>query len=146
MASFGKKLFKTFKDLTFEITVGVNKNNPIFGCRIQSLYWYCFTIFVAKYLKYVNTKSNLRISVIKHISRRVECRISRNSSTKEIIQCKKIDSGMALRKGGGHNIVLAFSPYARPKYSAKTIDVICFNPRFNLQLNTKIGRLFLGFG
>lgn len=86
-----KKLFKTFKNLCFRIHFEANMKIDQFldvGFHLSagsvSPYVKPNTTF-----KYVNTRSNQQAIVIKHILKGVECRNSRNFSTKEIFQCNK---------------------------------------------------------
>lgn len=60
-------------------------------------------------LKYVKPKSSHPENVIKHILMGAECRLSRNSSTKEISEEQKKEYIAAL-KGEDHNIDLKFKP------------------------------------
>lgn len=92
-------------------------------------------------LKYVNTKSNHTENVIKHITKGVDCRIPRNSSTEKIFEQKKMVYVKALRREG-HKTGLILLPPARPKRKTRRRDMILFNLSFNLQLKTKISKPF----
>lgn len=86
-----KKLFKIFKELGFKIMVEMDKKIFQYLNAESDLIAGTVSPYTKPnaVIKYMNTKSNHPVSVIRHIPRGVECKISRNSSTNEMLNYKK---------------------------------------------------------
>lgn len=133
-----KKLFEVLKNLGFKINVKIVKFLDVeldFDAGTISPY-----VKLNINIIYVNTKSNHPANVIMQIPKGVE-RISHNSSAEEIFNLQKKVYEKALKREG-HNTVLSFSPPVRPKCTTRRRDVIWFNLPINMQLKTKIGKVF----
>lgn len=82
-----KMLFKVFHDLKFSITVEMKKKyvqhlEVEFNLTAGSVSPHLKPNTI---VKYINVKFNNPPSIIKHISKGTECRLSRNSLTKDIL-------------------------------------------------------------
>lgn len=132
-----KNLFKIFKDLCLIISAEVNMKIVQFLDVELSLTTGTYCSPYLKHitaLKYVNTKSSHPVSFIKHIPKEFECRITGNSSSKEIFHCK-----LSYIKGRWERKDIIPTRF---KHITRNSDVIWFNPTFNLHLKIKIGRVF----
>ena len=92
-------------------------------------------------LFYINTSSNHPRSIIKQIPTSVSHRLSDNSTNEEIFNNAKTEYDNAL-KTSGHTADLEFNPN-RPKNRNKKRNIIWFNPPFNKNIKTNIGKTFL---
>ena len=94
---------------------------------------------------YINTKSNHPPSIIKQIPKSIASRLSRNSSNIELFNNHSEIYDSALRKSGFKRIKMEFNPQTRePRRNKKTRkrNITWFNPPFNLQVSTNIGKIF----
>ena len=92
-------------------------------------------------LFYINTSSNHPRTIIKQIPASVSCRKSDNSANEEIFNNAKTEYEDALRTSG-HTANLEFNPN-RPKKRNGKRNIIWFNPPFNKNVKTNIGKTFL---
>ena len=90
---------------------------------------------------YINTSSNHPRSIIKQIPTSVSHRLSDNSANEEIFNKAKTEYENAL-KTSGHTADLEFNPN-RPKKRNRKRNIIWFNPPFNKNIKTNIGKTFL---
>lgn len=85
----------------------------------------------AKHRIEILTLSNHQANLIKHIPGVAECRLSRNSSTREIFK-EKIKVYHIALKEEGYNAKLSFKPQVKTrdtKNCRRTRKAICFNPQ-----------------
>ena len=93
--------------------------------------------------QYVNVQSNHPKGVLNQVPMSVQCRLNTISSSKEIFDKAKPEYEKALRDSG-HNVKLEYSETQKSsKRKRKRRDVIFFNPPFNKEVKTDIGRQFL---
>ena len=88
-----------------------------------------------------STSSNHPRSIIKQIPTSVSHRLSDNSANEEIFNNAKTEYENAL-KTSGHTADLEFNPN-RPKKRNRKRNIIWFNPPFNKNIKTNIGKTFL---
>ena len=96
-------------------------------------------------IKYVNTKSNHPPAVIKQIPNSIQKRLSNNSSNEEIFHESIDDYNDALKKSGFKGFELKYEPNGNPnrrKKASRSRRIIWFNPPFNKQVRTNIGKMF----
>ena len=93
--------------------------------------------------QYVNVQSNHPKGVLNQVPMSVQCRLNTISSSKEIFEKAKPEYEKALRDSG-HNAKLEYRETQKSnKRKRKRRDVIFFNPPFNKEVKTDIGRQFL---
>ena len=140
-----KKLIKFFKGFGFNITIESNLR----VVQFLDIYLDLNQGVVKPYKKensnplYINTNSNHPKNVFKHIPKGIAIRISNNSSNKEIFENNKGIYQQAL-KNSGYQEDLTYcksSPNTRQSRSRK---IVWFNPPFNMEVSTNIGRIFFG--
>lgn len=87
-----KMLFKLFHDLEFKITVEMKKRRSYIIYLDVEFNLNASTVSPCMKLntigKYINYKSNHPSSIIKHILKGIECRLSRNILSKDIFESK----------------------------------------------------------
>ena len=91
-------------------------------------------------LFYINTSSNHPRSIIKQIPTSVSHRLSDNSANEEIFNNAKTEYENAL-KTSGHTAGLEFNSNL-PKKRKRKSNIIWFNPPFNKNIKTNIGKTF----
>ena len=95
---------------------------------------------------YINVQSNHPKSVISQVPRSVEKRLNHISSTKDIFMKAKTDYEKALKSSGFKDKIIYNQNENQGKQSKrkrKRRDVIFFNPPYNRDVKTDIGRQFL---
>ena len=138
-----KDIIKIFKQIGFKIYTKINlKEVDLLDVTLslqKETYW--------PYKKendklfYINTSSNHPRTIIKQIPASVSRRLSDNSANEEIFNNAKTEYEDALRTSG-HTANLEFNPN-RPKKQNRKRNIIWFNPPFNENVKTNIGKTFL---
>lgn len=131
----------------FDITTEINKKLvTILGYWVEFVGWNYFPPFIKPNmnLKYVNTASNHPFSIIKHIPLGAQWRLSQNSSNKLVFNEKK-KKYVSILKEEGHSTGLYFKKWKTDNDNSdrrkRRINIIWFNPLFNLQVKTNIGKI-----
>ena len=92
---------------------------------------------------YIHVQSNHPKSVLDQVPMSVQSRLNTISSSKEIFNRAKPDYEKALRNSG-HKATLSYNQEQKTnKRKRKRRDLIFFNPPFNREVKTDIGRQFL---
>ena len=95
-------------------------------------------------LQYINTQSNHPPNVIRQIPKTIEQRLSNHSSDEAIFNLAKLPYENALKESG-YKVNLSYNPTDKEKTPSKhrKRNIIWFNPPYNKNVATKIGRKFL---
>ena len=70
-------------------------------------------------------------------------RLSKNSSSKEIFDRSKMEYEKALNKSGYKNTILVYTPVKQNSKTIHKCKIVWFNPSFNKNKSTNIGKTFL---
>ena len=94
-------------------------------------------------IQYINVQSNHPPNIIKQIPKTIEQRLSAHSSNESIFDQAKPIYEKALKEAGYH-ADLKFNPRSAQYNTAnRKRKIIWFNPPFNMNVETKIGKQFL---
>ena len=95
-------------------------------------------------MQYINTESNHLPNIIKHVPASIETRLSNLSSTETVFKQATTHCENNLRQSG-YNKKLSYEPTDTKykKHSKHKRKNIWFNPPFNINVSTKIGKSFL---
>ena len=94
---------------------------------------------------YINTKSNHPPNIIKNLPKMIETRLSRISSNKEVFNESKNYYEDALRESG-YRATLKYTPSeqeVKKKKRQRKRRIIWYNPPYNIDVRSNIGRDFL---
>ena len=140
-----KKITKLFKDFGFEITITSNMKIVDFLDVTLNL----SDGTVRPYKKpnhipsYVNTDSNHPKNTFKHIPNGIAFRLSTNSTNEDIFKENIPIYEQALRNNGYQtNLTYKKDNTNKSKRKNRNRRVIWFNPVFNLEVKTNIGKIF----
>ena len=138
-----KDIIRIFKQIGFKIEIKTNLKevdflDVTFDLRIETYRPYKKE---NDKLFYINTSSNHPRSIIKQIPTSISHRLSDNSANEKIFNNAKTEYENAL-KTSGHTADLEFNPNW-PKKRNRKRNIIWFNPPFNKNIKTNIGKTFL---
>ena len=139
-----KDICKIFKENDLNITIDANKKVVDFLDITLDLNSGCYMPYMKSNntLRYVNVSSNHPPSVLRSIPKGINKRLSDISSTKEIFDKAKPVYQKALSESG-HKYELKYEPSAKRK-KQRSRNIIWYNPPFDLNVKTNIGKKFLG--
>ena len=143
-AKESKKNFKTFLKNNLEIVV---------KCNMKKVNYLDVTLDLESgiyrpYRKpdnetnYIHVESNHPPNIIKEIPRSVQTRLSNLSSDENIFSQTTTYYKEALHKSG-HNHEFQYSPGENKRRTKRKRKIIWFNPPYNKNLSTNIGKFFL---
>ena len=141
-----KAIIKMFQGLGLKITIETNMTEVIFLDITLNLHKDEFKPYSKpnNVIKYIYTHSNHPPSVIKQVPPSVNKRLNEISQNATVFNNAKPMYERALKESG-HNTVLTYQPDQanNKKGRNRNRKVIWFNPPFNKNLKTNIGREFL---
>ena len=142
-----KDIIKMFKDLGLSITIQTNLTEVNFLDVTLNLHKDEFWPYRKpnSEIRYINVNSNHPPSVIKQIPASVNKRLNQISHNANVFHNAKKDYEHALRSSG-HNVDLKYEPEATiapRKKRNRNRQVIWYNPPYNKNLKTNLGREFL---
>ena len=136
-------IIKIFRQIGFKIDIRTNLKEVDFLDVTFSLQKETYRPYKKenKKLFHISTSSNHPRTIIKQIPASVSRRLSDNSANEEIFNIAKTEYEDALRSSG-HTASLEFNPN-RPNERNRKRNIIWFNPPFNKNVKTNIGKTFL---
>ena len=139
-----KKIVDIFKKIGFQIDIEIN-------LKIVNFLDVTFNLTDNSYkpykkpndrLLYINTESNHPSEIIKQIPISINKRLNQNSSSELIFNESKTEYEESLRNSGYTNFQLKYNPEKTTQKRTRKRDIIWFNPPFNKNLSTNIGKKF----
>ena len=92
---------------------------------------------------YIHTQSNHPPTIINQLPKMIEKRLSTLSSSREIFDENKGPYQAALVKSGYKEILNYVAPPEQPQKRKRTRNILWFNPPFNRNVKTNVGKKFL---
>ena len=139
-----KKLCALFRDEGLKITVETNQYVVNYLDVTLNLKDHTYRPFLKpnNIIKYVHRNSNHPPSITKNIPASINRRLSNISSNEQIFNSAKTPYQQALKESG-YDYELKFKP-TNKRYSRKRKrDILWYNPPYNKNVNTNIGKKFL---
>ena len=140
-----KDIIKIFQKIGFQIDIDIN-------LKIVNFLDVTFNLTENSYkpykkpndrLLYINTESNHPPEIIKQIPISINKRLNQNSSSEEIFNNSKTEYEQSLKNSGYKNFELKYDPpKENHKKRSRKRDIIWFNPPFNKEVETNIGKKF----
>ena len=141
-----KKIIEIFQQVGFQIEI-------VTGLKSANFLDITLNLNTATYqpykkpndtLLYVHTSSNHPQQILQQLPKAIAERLSKNSSSEAIFEKAKSEYEEALKKSGYKNCSLEYKKTTRePRRRTRTRNVIWFNPPYNKNVSTNIGRKFL---
>ena len=140
-----KEIIQIFKSIGFQIDIQIN-------LKVVDFLDVTFNLSENSYkpykkpndtLLYINTESNHPPEVLKHIPISVNKRLNQNSSSEEIFNSSKKEYENALKQSGYKNFELKYEHETKQPKNDRKRKIIWFNPPFNKNVSTNIGKKFL---
>ena len=141
-----KEIIEIFKKIGFEIEIDVNLKTVNFLDVTFNLTANSYQPYKKPNdnLLYINTDSNHPPEILKQIPISINNRLNQNSSSEQIFNDSKFDYVEALKISGYKNVELKYN-HEKTKKTKRTRKrkIIWFNPPFNKNVSTNIGKKFL---
>ena len=140
-----KNIIKIFKTIGFQIDIDIN-------LKIVNFLDVTFNLSENSYkpykkpndsLLYINTESNHPPEIIKQIPISINKRLNQNSSSEKIFNESKKEYEDALKQSGYKDFELKYNPEKQTPKQNRKRKIIWFNPPFNKNVSTNIGKQFL---
>ena len=140
-----KEIIKCFKDIGFPIDIEKNSKVANFLDITLDLNTNTYRPFKKQNntLLYINTSFNHPKEIIKQLPLSVNDRLSNNLPKQEVFDCSKEEYEVALKRSGFKNTTLSFKIPTPPKRKNRNRNIIWFNPPFNKDVSTNIGKKIL---
>ena len=140
-----KRIIQIFKDIGFQIEIETNLKKVNFLDVTLNLTNNTYKPFKKPndQLRYVHTSSNHPPQILKQLPASINDRLSNNSSNENIFNTTKQVYEDALKKSGYKNTKLQYKEKTQPKARTRKRNITWFNPPYNKNISTNIGKHFL---
>ena len=139
-----KDIIKVFQDIGFQIDIDINLKMVNFLDVTFTLNENSFKPYKKPndMLLYINTESNHPPEILKQIPISISNRLSQNSSSEEIFNASKGEYEESLKSSGYKDFCFEYKPPSAQQGRNRKRKIIWFNPPFNKDVETNIGKKF----